>query len=170
MNYNCSTFFDEIQTMELIKELECAIELEGLNGFLLIKSVRAEADLQVDKPEAYDLAVDKPAGYKYAWLQGLINHIFIVARMCQPEIEAKSLEDRKSWCLTMADQYFMQWMLPEETNEDIDDSRVATGLLLLMAYRARYYLLEGPALKNAMMMNPPTERALRLPRPLRQKR
>lgn len=202
MHYDEFSFSDITEMKELIEELECAIELEGHADFPLIESVRAEGDLQVgklkeydmaveepdgndlvvdkpegsdyavDKPKEDDLADDKPTGYKYACLQGLINHIFMVARICREEIEGLSEQDQQRWGFDMADQYFQHWIMPEEIQLDktIRDSRVATGLLLLMAYRARYYLLEGPALKNAMMMNPPTERALRLPRPLRQKR
>ena len=58
-------------------------------------------------------------------------------------------------------------MMLEVIDEDVDDSRVAKGMLLLRAYRTRFIRLEGQTLIDAMMENPPTDRAMALRRPLR---
>lgn len=113
------------------------------------------------------MAVVVSERYRNAWLQGLINHVLMLARILLPTIEVMSPEDRKKWCLHRADEYFKQWMMLEEIDEDIDDSRVAKGILLLRAYRTRFIRLEGQTLIDAMMEIPPTERAMALPRPLR---
>ena len=168
MGYPRSSFFNAPETARLIIGLGCAIDREGLSDSSFIKRVRAEGALQVEDQRRDDLAIVVSEGYRSAWLQGLINHVLMLARILLPTIEVMSPEDRKKWCLHRADEYFKQWMMLEEIDEDIDDSRVAKGLLLLLrAYRTRYHRLEGQTLIDAMMENPPTDRAMALPRPSR---
>ena len=163
MGYPRSSFFNAPETARFIIGLECAIDREGLSDSSFVKRVRAEGALQVEGQRRDGSAVVVSEGYRSAWLQGLINHVLMLARMLLPTIRVRSPEDRKKWCLHRADEYFKQWMMLEEIDEDIDDSRVAKGMLLLRAYRTRFIRLEGQTLIDAMMENPPTDRAMALP-------
>ncbi|KAL9014449.1 MAG: hypothetical protein Q9180_008949, partial [Flavoplaca navasiana] len=88
----------------LILEIEAASDfsdLEGLAEFRLVKAVRREAKLQVDERPSEDsnaenpregkLKKDKLQGYKYAWIQSLNNHVFVLARMRLPIITRMSM-------------------------------------------------------------------------------
>ena len=145
-------FSDSNEVGKLTLELENAIYSEGLTGFPLIVSVRAEGSLQL------------VPSYRLALLQGLVNHTFILARIFLPNIERMKPQERKSWCSDAVANYFKHWVMPEQFDADTDDPRVATALVLLMAYRARYRLLEGPSLTAYMLKNPPPERARDLSR------
>lgn len=106
MGYPRSSFFNAPETARLIIGLECAIDREGLSDSSFIKRVRAEGALQVGDQKRDDSAVVVSEGYRNAWLQGLINHVLMLARILLPTIEVMSPEYRKKWCLHRADEYF----------------------------------------------------------------
>ncbi|KAL8929740.1 MAG: hypothetical protein Q9172_000297 [Xanthocarpia lactea] len=125
MKFNSSAFSDSNEIGNLILELENAIHVEGFTEFPLIVSVRAEGDLQL------------VPSYRLALLQGLVNHTFILARIFLSKIERMKPQERKNWCFDAVANYFKHWVMPEQFDEDTDDPRVATALVLLIAYRAR---------------------------------
>ncbi|KAL9021275.1 MAG: hypothetical protein Q9180_008612, partial [Flavoplaca navasiana] len=173
MHYPGSVLNNADELGMLILEIEAAIDLEGLAELPLVKAVRREAKLQVDERPSEDSNAENPRegkpkkdklqGYKYAWIQSLNNHVFVLARICPPVITRMSMQEQKDWSIRAACNYLQNWTIPEEKEEDINDSRVAAGLLLLRAYRVRYFLLQGHSLEESVPTNmaPPTERAIR---------
>ena len=105
MHDPCSVFNHADELGMHILEIEAAIALKGLTKFPLVKIVRREAKLQVDERPPEDSKIenprerrpkkDKQRGYKYAWIQSLNNHVFVLAIMCMPIITRVSMQERK---------------------------------------------------------------------------